>query len=89
MVSTHAIPELAEGVRVSWEDNMQVFALLYPEGMLVLDRAVSEVLQHCDGSQTIEEILIGMKSTGSIPFDKELILADIDRIINSGLVRLR
>jgi len=89
MVSTHAIPELAEGVRVSWEDNMQVFALLYPEGMLVLDRAVSELLQHCDGTQTIEEIFIEMKSTGSIPFDREIILADIDKIISTGLVRLR
>lgn len=89
MVSTHAIPELAEGVRVSWDDSMQAFALLYPEGMIVLDRKVSELLKLCDGTQTIEQILIKMKSAGFVPIDKKRFLAGIDEIISTGLVTLK
>lgn len=87
-VSTHSIPELTEGARVCWEDDEQAYVLLYPEGMIVLDRAMSDLLQHCDGNQTIEEIFSHMQDE-SLPFNRQRILQNLDQVINIGLLRFR
>lgn len=88
-ISTLAIPELAEGVRVCWEDDLKSFALLYPEGMILLDRSMSNLLQHCDGTQTIEEILAQMKSDNSAPYNRQCVLQNIGEVVNIGLLRLK
>jgi pyrroloquinoline quinone biosynthesis protein D len=88
-VSTHSIPELTEGARVCWEDDEQAFVLLYPEGMIVLDSPTSNLLQHCNGVQTIEEIFTQMKSSEPTPFNRHHVLQNIDQVVNIGLLRFR
>lgn len=88
MLSSQAVPKLAEGVRVSWDDGSQSSVLLYPEGMIVLNRELSKLLTLCDGRRTMEQILIGLKSAGFSSADKTHVLADMIEMVSSGLVTL-
>lgn len=88
-VSTHAIPELAEGLRICWEEEEQAYVLLYPEGMVVLNHSVGDLLQRCDGYLTVEEIIAQMKFDLRVRFDEQHIQRNIDQVVSCGWLRLK
>jgi len=42
---------LAPRFRLQWEEAQQAWVLLYPEGMVKLNRSAGEILLRCDGSR--------------------------------------
>lgn len=52
-----ATPKLVRRVRLRWDAARGTHALLYPEGLLVLNPSAAEVLGYCDGAHTVREIL--------------------------------
>jgi pyrroloquinoline quinone biosynthesis protein D len=64
-VSAPSPPEgpvrIAPGYRFQWEEAQQVYVLLYPEGMITLNDAASEVLKRCDGSRTANAIIADLE----------------------------
>lgn len=52
---------VAPGYRLQWEEAQEGYVLLYPEGMIKLNPAASEILKRCDGSRTIEDIIADLK----------------------------
>ncbi len=48
--------ELSSKFRFQWEAAQQSYVLLYPEGMIKLNRSAGEILKRCDGSRTLMEI---------------------------------
>lgn len=44
-------PRLSPRFRLQWEEAQQAWVLLYPEGMVKLNRSAGEILLRCDGSR--------------------------------------
>lgn len=51
------IPALATPYRFQWEEVQDCFVILYPEGMIKLSQSAGAIMNHCDGSKTIAEII--------------------------------
>jgi pyrroloquinoline quinone biosynthesis protein E len=50
-------PGLARGVRLAWDPVRSAFALLFPEGVLLLDPVAADVVRACDGRRDAAGIL--------------------------------
>ena len=50
-------PLLGHGFRFQWEPAQSCHVLLYPEGMIKLNRSAGEILARCDGSHDIAAIV--------------------------------
>jgi len=50
-------PRLAGKTRLKWDAVRQKHLLLFPEGVLVLNKTAHEVLELCDGERTVGEIV--------------------------------
>ncbi len=42
--------------QLQWEDKQDCYVLLYPEGMVQLSQSAGEILNLCDGKNSIESI---------------------------------
>ena len=49
-------PRLSPQFRLQWEDAQQSWVLLYPEGMVKLNRSAGEILKRCDGATAVDAI---------------------------------
>jgi len=66
-------PVIARGFRLQWEPVQSAHVLLYPEGMVKLNRSAGEILQRCDGRSTVAEIVADLERV----FDRHDLLADV------------
>lgn len=51
------VPALASTFRFQWEEAQDCFVILYPEGMVKLSQSAGAIMQYCDGTKTVEEII--------------------------------
>jgi pyrroloquinoline quinone biosynthesis protein D len=51
------MPRLNRRFRMQWEEVQQAHVLLYPEGMVRLNQSAAEILQCCDGANTLDDIV--------------------------------
>jgi pyrroloquinoline quinone biosynthesis protein D len=51
------VPSIGHGFRLQWEPAQDCHVILYPEGMVKLNRSGGEILKRCDGSRTIAAIV--------------------------------
>ena len=49
-------PAFRGGVRLAYDQAREQDALLYPEGVLLLNETAGAILRHCDGARTVEGI---------------------------------
>lgn len=47
--------------RLQWEEAQQKFVILYPEGIVELNRSSAEILQCCDGVHKLDQIVAEME----------------------------
>jgi len=50
-------PRVAPGFRLQWEPAQECHVLLYPEGMIKLNRSAGEILSRCDGASDVGTIV--------------------------------
>jgi pyrroloquinoline quinone biosynthesis protein D len=50
-------PRLADKARLKWDAVREKHLLLFPEGVLVLNKTAHDVLALCDGQRTVAEIV--------------------------------
>lgn len=80
-------PALARGVRLRWDDVRARHTLLFPEGALALNTSAAAVLELCDGSRSVGDIVseLGRRFPGAD------LTADVDELLGQiaalGLVR--
>ncbi|MCF6204997.1 MAG: pyrroloquinoline quinone biosynthesis peptide chaperone PqqD [Methylococcaceae bacterium] len=43
--------------RLQWEEAQQKYVILYPEGLVELNESSAEILQLCDGSRNLNQIV--------------------------------
>jgi pyrroloquinoline quinone biosynthesis protein D len=56
-------PRVASGFRLQWEPAQQCHVLLYPEGMVKLNRSAGEILSRCDGASDVGAIVSQLEET--------------------------
>jgi pyrroloquinoline quinone biosynthesis protein D len=48
-------------MRLQWEEAQQAHVLLYPEGMVKLNRSAGAIMSRCDGVRTLAEIVADLE----------------------------
>jgi len=56
------VPRVGGGFRLQWEPAQGCHVLLYPEGMVRLNRSAGEILSRCDGRRSIAAIVVELES---------------------------
>jgi pyrroloquinoline quinone biosynthesis protein D len=56
------LPGLGHGFRLQWEEAQGCHVLLYPEGMVKLNRSAGEILLRCDGRTTLAQLVAQLES---------------------------
>jgi pyrroloquinoline quinone biosynthesis protein D len=59
------IPRIGPGFRLQWEPAQDCHVLLYPEGMVKLNRSAGEILARCDGVRTLSAIVAELEAAFS------------------------
>ncbi|MGE8174636.1 pyrroloquinoline quinone biosynthesis peptide chaperone PqqD [Pseudomonas fluorescens] len=56
-IERHLQPALRRGFRLQWEARQDCHVLLYPEGMIKLNRSAGEILSLVDGQRNVASII--------------------------------
>jgi pyrroloquinoline quinone biosynthesis protein D len=64
-LSSEACPGLAPGVRLSFDKARDRWVVLAPERVLVPDETALEILQRCDGTRHLDDIVDELATTYS------------------------
>ena len=62
MSAVDARPRVARGFRLQWEAAQDCHVLLYPEGMVKLNRSAGEILTRCTGTASVAEIVADLET---------------------------
>ncbi len=62
-----ARPAISGGFRLQWEPAQEAHVLLYPEGMVQLNRSAAAILTRCDGTRTVADIVADLERTYELP----------------------
>ena len=78
MSATH--PKLARRVRLRFDERDQKHMLLWPERGLVLNASAAAIVQLCDGTRTIDEI-IGALAADAADAPRDRVDADVRSLV--------
>ncbi len=56
-----ARPRIGHGFRLQWEEAQGCHVLLYPEGMVKLNRSAGEILSRCDGATPVATVIADLE----------------------------
>ena len=71
-------PRVARGFRLQWEAAQGCHVLLYPEGMVKLNRSAGEILTRCTGTATVAEIVADLEAA----FGATGLQGDVERFLD-------
>lgn len=61
-IAMDARPRIASLFRLQWEDVQQSWVLLYPEGMVKLNRSAGEIMQRLDGKTNVQVLVDALEN---------------------------
>jgi pyrroloquinoline quinone biosynthesis protein D len=76
-MSAQARPRIGRGFRLQWEPAQDCHVLLYPEGMVKLNRSAGEILARCDGTLAVAEIVADLERA----FGRTGLAGDVDAFL--------
>lgn len=71
-------PRVARGFRLQWEEAQGCHVLLYPEGMVKLNRSAGEILTRCTGAASVAEIVADLEAA----FGATGLQGDVERFLD-------
>ena len=80
-------PIVAKGFQLQWEPAQNAHVLLYPEGMVKLNRSAGEILKRCTGEATREHIIADLERSFATTGLQKDVLAFLDMAKKQGWVR--
>jgi pyrroloquinoline quinone biosynthesis protein D len=80
-LSSEARPGLAPGVRLTFDKARDQWVVLAPERVLVPDETALEILQRCNGTRQLEDIIDELASAYSA--DRSEIEQDVRELLGS------
>lgn len=81
-------PRLGHGFRFQWEAAQNCHVLLYPEGMIKLNRSAGEILARCDGNRDIAAIVADLEQAFARPGLRPEVEAFLTMAIGKRWLRL-
>jgi pyrroloquinoline quinone biosynthesis protein D len=60
--TTDTVPRIGSGFRLQWEAAQACHVLLYPEGLVRLNRSAGEILARCDGEHSVAAIVAELEA---------------------------
>ncbi len=72
--------------RLQWEEAQQKYVILYPEGMVELNESSAEILQLCDGSRNISQIVAELEEMFSASDLKDDINSFLEVALKNGWI---
>lgn len=57
-----SIPAIAPTFRFQWEEAQQCYVILYPEGMVKLNKSAGEILKFCDGVRSVTAVVAALEA---------------------------
>jgi pyrroloquinoline quinone biosynthesis protein D len=78
-VADNSKPRLAAKARLKWDAVREKHLLLFPEGVLVLNKTARDVLALCDGQRTVAEIVKALAAQYAV--EANTIDADVKEIL--------
>jgi pyrroloquinoline quinone biosynthesis protein D len=76
-------PRLRRIYRLQWEPVQNAHVLLYPEGMIKLNRSAGEILARCDGAHELDDIIGELEQL----FETTSLAPDIYRFLDHARLR--
>lgn len=73
--------------RLQWEEAQQKDVILYPEGMVELNQSSAEILKHCDGSRTLDQIITALEEKFSTSGLKNDISSFLEEALKNGWIQ--
>lgn len=70
-------PRIARGFRLQWEAAQDCHVLLYPEGMVKLNRSAGEILSRCDGQASLPAIVASLEAA----FNAQGLRGDVEKFL--------
>ncbi|MEJ2761723.1 MAG: pyrroloquinoline quinone biosynthesis peptide chaperone PqqD [Gammaproteobacteria bacterium] len=74
--------------RFQWEEAQDCYVLLYPEGMVKLSHSAGEILKHCDGKKSIQDIIVHLKEQYPNADLDEDVVRFIEEAMQHGWLRI-
>ena len=85
-----AVPHLAPGVRLKFDEARQCWVVLAPERVVMPDETALEILRRCDGETSLGAIIDALAADYEAP--RETIAADVRELMGeltrNGILRL-
>jgi pyrroloquinoline quinone biosynthesis protein D len=72
-------PRLVTGARLQYDDVREEHVLLIPEGVVRLNPTAAEVLDHCDGERSLDDIV----GTLSARYDGADVSDDVRELVDA------
>ena len=76
-IGMEVVPRIGRGFRLQWEEAQGCHVLLYPEGMVRLNRSAGEILARCDGTATVAGIVAALETA----FNAQNLSGDVARFL--------
>jgi pyrroloquinoline quinone biosynthesis protein D len=73
--------------RLQWEESQQKHVILYPEGMVELNGPAAEILKLCDGTRTLDQIVVELEQKFETSGLHDDILEMVESALENGWIR--
>ncbi len=82
-----SVPAVASGFRLQWEEAQGNHVLLYPEGMVKLNRSAGEILSRCDGVASVAQLVSQLEAAFKVQNLRADVIAFLQMARTQGWVR--
>ena len=73
--------------RLQWEEAQQKYVILYPEGMVELNQSSAAILQLCDGSRQLADIISELETQFATTGLGPDVTAFLEVAVNNGWIQ--
>ncbi|MEY4764373.1 MAG: pyrroloquinoline quinone biosynthesis peptide chaperone PqqD [Pseudomonadota bacterium] len=83
------VPAVRSPYRLQFEPAQDAWVLLYPEGMIKLNRSAGEIMQRCDGRRHVAHIVADLEAAFGVPGLQTDVLAFLNLARLQGWLRVQ
>ena len=87
-ISDTDTPIVAPKARTKWDNVRQQYLLLFPEGLLVLNKTAHEIINMCDGKHKVDAIVRSLSDKYKTQVDVD-VREMLSRLVEKRLLLLK
>ncbi len=82
-------PEINPLYEFRWEEPEKAFLLLYPEGIIKLNDSAGNILSHCTGDKTLENIIADLEKAFDVKDLQDDVYSFMEVALGKGWIRVK